>query len=281
MPDRMLREGARFSDRIESVSKDAELMFWRMVTVPDDFGIYYADPAQLRAAIWPKNPRNIRITDVTRWRDELARAGILAEFEVEGVRYVELLRFGQAEKLRQPRRRHPAPPREPDDPAQMRIQLSGLIPKEENRREGEGAEKPKPARREAPTPPPAQLCRRAAKPTLSQDEWLADVRARHPGIDIAAELNKAAADRQRKGKTLERGWFESHWLPGCSVAVDLTAGSRPAKALESEPEAWRMYLKDEYAGESWAESAAIYSWPEMPAHWRAKIAAEMATARIN
>jgi hypothetical protein len=263
MPDRTLRESARFSERLETVSKEAELMFWRMITVPDDFGVYYADPAQLRAAIWPMNKRNIRIADVARWRDELAQAGIIAQFEVSGMRYIELLRFGQAGKMKWPKRRHPAPPGIPEDPGQLKMELSAAPPPEAKRREEKRVGS---ARRATPAPENSQ-------------EWTERLRERYPHIDIDRELAAAMKNRQKAGKGLDRKWFEDHWLSNIGEAVVLdTQGGKAAPPIEPEPEAWRLYLKDRYEQEDWAETAACCEWAALPANWRAKIAREMREA---
>jgi hypothetical protein len=263
MPDRMVREAARFSTRLEKISPQAELMFWRLITVPDDYGIYYADPAQLRAAIWPTNPRNIRTTEVARWRDELAAAGIIAAFEVEGVRYIELLRFGQADKLKHPRRRHPAPPSTADDPAQLKMALDEPpVPKPKRREEkGESG-----ARRHTPTPE-------------SQEVWLARLRDQHPHLDIDAQLRAWLKYCQKQGKQGDRNHFEKHWLANLGLPVQYSdTRATGATSIEPEPEAWRMYLKDRYEGEEWAETAGCLEWSALPANWRAKICREMAKA---
>jgi hypothetical protein len=113
----------------------------------------------------------------------------------------------------------------------------------------------------------------------SQEDWLARLRTEHAHLDLDRELRAWSAYCQKQGKRPQRPHFEA-WLTNCGPAVELPGYSstgQPAH-VEPEPEAWKAYLKDRYEGETWAETAAVYHWPELPANWRAKIAREMARA---
>lgn len=276
MPDRLVREAARFSDRVEALSKDAELMFWRLITVPDDYGIFYADAAQLRSAIWPKNRRGIRIADVARWRDELAQAGVIAQFETDGVRYIELLRFGQ--KLTHPRRRFPARPCQPDDPAQLKMSLdpptgAPLVVSSKQKRSEEKGEKANGAKGAA-TPTPQKA---AAFPEPHQ--IIERLKRDWPHIDVQDELRKAGEVKRRQGANgVDLAWFEKHWLPAIGPVVNFTdyARTQPAAAhLEPEPEAWRAMLNERFHDEDWAKTAQSYPWPDLPRNFRERISREM------
>lgn len=261
MPDRKIREAARFSARLENVSREAELMFWRFLTVPDDYGIYPADPAELRSAIWPANRRHVRIPDVARWRDELVQAGVLGLFDADGARFVELMRFGQARGMKWPRRRFPRPPTAPPDaPGQEHLALEEPVkPTEEKEKRG------------------ARKARKPAPNTLeSQDSWLSGLQARWPAVDVKAELVKAL----RRKPDLERLWFAEHWLPNCSPQVDRKTLAAPAAAVEVEPEPddWRAVLAGSVYGPG--QERAVDCWAQLPPEARRFVFDELKRERV-
>ena len=94
MPDRMLWE--EFAARVDraALSDRAEAFIFRLYVKVDDFGVYFAEPKLVRAAVWPT--KSFRDADVVRVLDELERARLIARFAAsDGVRYLCLLRFRQ------------------------------------------------------------------------------------------------------------------------------------------------------------------------------------------
>lgn len=270
MPDRMVREAARFSSRVESVSQGAELMFWRLLTVPDDYGIYHADANLLRSAIWPKNPRNIRVTDITRWRDELVQAGMLAIFEHEGKAYIEVCNFGQ--KLKFPKRKYPPAPGGVRKPAAMPTPTPPEVTQEEERREEKGGGNQNASRQAAGSPAPAIF---SSPDSQSDESWVAQLQTQWPDLDVRRQLTLAHEDRRKRGKDLERTWFAQHWLPKVSPILRVSAALPPTPSIGPEPTGWRAWLADRYPGESWALSAATYEWTSLTPTYRGKIEREM------
>lgn len=108
----------------------------------------------------------------------------------------------------------------------------------------------------------------------SQDQWLKRLESKWPQIKLAKELQAAQTNRQLQGKKLERRWFEEHWLANITPVVEL-GQVQTAAAVAPEPEGWRVYLKDNYDDQSWAKSAAAYTWASMPGNWRDRLTREM------
>jgi hypothetical protein len=93
---RMIRKGFVDSDRVSALdSWFAECVFHRLLLVADDFGFYDARPAYLRAQLFSTKLDKVREADVSRALLECERAGLIRFYEVDGKRYLEVLRYGQ------------------------------------------------------------------------------------------------------------------------------------------------------------------------------------------
>lgn len=265
---RSFREGWLTSTKIDALRDDsAELFLFRLGLKADKNGVYHGEPDVIRAAVYPMQCSRRRLSDVARYRDKLAKAGLVRLWTAsDGRPYVQILNFRQ--KTQHERALFPLPPGEPDDTGQESLGLEDPPPpadppkKKQSKVKGEAAPRPT-------TPAPD-----------SQEEWLQRLRAAWPHLDLGQELTKAHRNRSLQGKKLERYWFETHWLPACSEVVVLEPMQPKAATItEEEPEAWRAYLRDTYAEESWAESAQMREWHELPANWRQRIAREMPARR--
>ena len=53
MPIRMLREGILESRSVSSLSDDGQILFYRLISIVDDYGRYEADPDILRVKCFP------------------------------------------------------------------------------------------------------------------------------------------------------------------------------------------------------------------------------------
>ncbi len=97
MPTRILREGILTSSRINALSPLAELFYRRLMTVADDYGRYHASPGTLRGACWPTCPERVTEKQIVEWLDECSSGSrpLLGLYEVEGLRYLEILNFSQ------------------------------------------------------------------------------------------------------------------------------------------------------------------------------------------
>ncbi len=96
-----------------------------------------------------------------------------------------------------------------------------------------------------------------------------------PALTIE-EIDRAAAQYRRvmpNGTRLTASALASNWGKCGPV------GSSASTAVPAEPEAWRVHLKDNHAGESWAESAAATPWADLPPQWREKILREFKPGR--
>ena len=97
MPSRIIREGINTSAKINALSPLAELFYRRLMTVADDYGRYYANPATLRGACWPTCPEKVTEKQVAEWLRECLASDnqLLIKYQHAGVEYIQIENFGQ------------------------------------------------------------------------------------------------------------------------------------------------------------------------------------------
>lgn len=93
MATRIIREGILRSEVINSLSPAAELFYRRLMTVADDYGRYYANPAILRPDCYPLQLDKVTEANVTAWRDECVSKGAIRLYG-DG-KYLEIPKFNQ------------------------------------------------------------------------------------------------------------------------------------------------------------------------------------------
>jgi hypothetical protein len=106
MPNRLLREGICTSDPINELTPEAEVMFYRLLVVADDYGYMDARPAILKAQCFPLKDVATP-TKIEQWLNALARVGLIVRYESEGKPY---LAIGKWEQRQRSRRKYPILP---------------------------------------------------------------------------------------------------------------------------------------------------------------------------
>lgn len=109
MPNRIVRDGALTSERINQIAKEpaVEITYRRVLSVVDDFGRFSAHPSILRAAIYPLMLDAYTDADITKHLEQCAGAGLIRLYRVEGKPYLEILNFNQ--RTRAMRSKYPPP----------------------------------------------------------------------------------------------------------------------------------------------------------------------------
>ncbi len=116
MANRMLRD-CTGSEAINTLTAHAEVFFYRLIMKADDFGSFYANPKLLKSYCYPFKSDTIRDADISRWIEELEKAGLIVVYTIAGKKYLNIKDFGQ--RLRTKNRKFPGPPEPPvDNPPQ-------------------------------------------------------------------------------------------------------------------------------------------------------------------
>lgn len=95
MPNRLLKEGITDSDKIDKLSPEAEVCFYRLLVVSDDLGRMDARPAVVRARCFPLKEQSNLSARIEIWLGELAKAGLLVRYVVAGQPFVEIANWDQ------------------------------------------------------------------------------------------------------------------------------------------------------------------------------------------
>lgn len=281
----ILREALVFpgilgSKKVCSMKPHAQLFYRNLMHACDGAGVFENDPKELCAYLYPTARDRVTKETVGRWLLECHQAGLITFHTDDNGRALgKFVTWLQRDTGRK-RRYHNGEtnPGELDelftsDPEKTHsAELSKTAtgpPSEVNRkgREGKGKAPEAPARPAAPAP--------ASNDIETESDWRKRLVLAWPNVDLNRELTAAAEDRRKRGKKLERAWFERHWLPNWSPTVNLDAHPTAATAIDPEPEGWRVYLKDRYDGEDWAYTAGLMAWAALPVAYRKRIAREM------
>ena len=107
MPNRVIRPWLD-SEAINSLSDAGEVFFVRLIMCVDDFGRFYGSPQLLKSYMYPL--KNMRASDISRLIAMCVKAGVIAEYEHEGKRYLQIIKFKQ--RLRKQKSIFPAPPQD-------------------------------------------------------------------------------------------------------------------------------------------------------------------------
>jgi hypothetical protein len=241
---RSYREGWLTSCRINALGSDsAELFLFRLGLKADKNGIYHGEPELLRTAVYPLQVSRRRLADVTRYRDECAKAGLLRLWNAaDGRPYVQILKFRQKTPLEKPI--HPLPPGEPDEAGQEHLGLRVEPP---------------------PRPPPTRKrskgnvwrAERADTHHEFTDGLLPEVQGRWPQYDVAAALRVArqyVRNRRGAGSPVTVEWFEEFWMPQCVKRREDGDGGRVGPV--AEPVGFAGWYRERYEkepGKPWAD----------------------------
>lgn len=108
---RRLYSGAIKGKRINAVSVQAEMVFWRLHMIADDFGNFEAEPDLLRAAAFVRRPE-ITTNALAIAMGELTAQALVARYEHDGDAYGHIVGFVamQPTKNGKRARRYPEPP---------------------------------------------------------------------------------------------------------------------------------------------------------------------------
>jgi hypothetical protein len=104
MANRVLRDYTD-SEKMNSLSFQAECFFVRLITKVDDFGSFHANPKLILAATFPM--KKVAEKDIEKWVLECQKQELLFTYTVKGKKYLRISNFGQ--RIRNMRNRFPNP----------------------------------------------------------------------------------------------------------------------------------------------------------------------------
>ena len=108
MPDRLINESIRTSEKINSLTWFQEVLFTRLLTAVDDFGRFDARPAILKASLFPLK-KDVTEQTIIDSLDKLAIIGLVNLYEVGGKPYLCLPTWADHQRVRNKRSKYPEP----------------------------------------------------------------------------------------------------------------------------------------------------------------------------
>lgn len=208
MPNRTIREGILHSPRVRSLEQGAQLFFYKLLLVVDDYGRFSATPYDLAAKC------DVPQQSVPGWLAATEAADLVATYEANGVQALAVKRFNQFKRAKYSK--WPAPPGEPEN-----IQQS---PK---KTEKTPLAIPEPEPEPNPPAPPAKPVR--VRPPeakgLSLDDLVAD------GLEAALAADWLAHRRAKKALLTRSAWdglkreaAKAHCSVGDAVSLAMQRG---------------------------------------------------------
>lgn len=210
------------SEQVAECSVNARLLFIGVWNFADDGGVIPRRPLQLKMQIFPADP--FTKEQIEGWTDELINAGLIHQFETEGVTYLWVTGWDKHQRIDHPNRKYPAPfgdsaERSENSPNAREDSQNVRSGRERIGRERIGEDK------ELPTEACGEICEDDISPPPQPDEptefefptegkagktWtlgqkkLAEYIAAYPSLDVHAELRAArqwVRDNPTKRKT--------------------------------------------------------------------------------
>lgn len=216
MPIRYLKPGVRDSEAIDALTPLAETMFYRLLVTVDDFGRYDARPAMIKSHCFPIKEA-VTAEDCRALLAELADAGLILVYEVDGKPYLQMLKWDNLPRAKESK--FPAPANictqmYADAPhAQTNVPLTETETETETQTENRKKTRDKPASIPAPDGVEESLwadflaIRKAKRAPLTATAMQAIEReASKAGWTLAQALSECCA----------RGWqgFKAEWVAG-------------------------------------------------------------------
>lgn len=234
MPNRIIRESARTSPTLARLSDGAERLFWRLITVADDYGRFDANPRVLLGQCFPLV--DVKLPMLIGRLRELIDVEAISLYSVEDRQYGVFVAWEKSQRKRDSKPKFPDPPQSavsggelPRAAADCRLSESRIREsRDESRETRVGQNGLRPPTAAAPTHTPAIVFTipedwleairkapsfRAVKGFQNPSWWQAELRANH-GVRFEDEIPKAQAyllsHPERHYKDYVRflhGWF--------------------------------------------------------------------------
>lgn len=121
MPNRILSEGIKTSEKIDQLSWFEEVLYYRLIVTADDYGCLDGRPIILRNSLFPTK-ESITKKSIEDAITKLATVGLVYRYEANGMPYLYLPEWELQQRVRNKRRKFPDP-----NQAAKRQQLDGQL----------------------------------------------------------------------------------------------------------------------------------------------------------
>ena len=175
MPKRCLKEEITTSERLASLSFEAEVLWYRLLVCADDFGRFDARPIIVRSRAMPL--RDVCLTDVGQWLDELAEKGLVQIYTWDDKPYLKICRWTERQRANASKFPDESGCYEKNDgqPSDKRPTTDGrTVPEERGARSEERGARKRGSRLSA-----------SWQPSADEVQW---AKSERPDLDVSAEI---------------------------------------------------------------------------------------------
>lgn len=110
MPNRIIKESICTSEDINSLSPEAETLFYRLIVKADDFGCYHGNIKIVKSTCYPLKADAIKDKQIADWLNELIKAGLIFIYTADdGKRYIKLAKWEKHQQKRATKPKFPLP----------------------------------------------------------------------------------------------------------------------------------------------------------------------------
>jgi hypothetical protein len=109
MPNRNIKESICTSETLDTLSANAERLFYRLIVQCDDFGRLEAKPPIVRAKCFPLKLDTITDAEVSTWLAELANAGLINLYINNKKLYLQMVTWAKYQRRRANYSKYPGP----------------------------------------------------------------------------------------------------------------------------------------------------------------------------
>lgn len=227
MPNRTLKEGITTSERLAQVSFEAETLYYRLLVCADDFGRFDARPIIIRSRAMPL--RDVGLSSVSQWTDELRTAALITVYEVDGRPYLQIAKWEQ--RTRANKSKYPDPANADPSESNTSAKNDRQLPVSRQTNDSRVSPEERGTRNEERGSAPAVGGRLPADWVLP-DDWRAWAQAERSDLD----LTKTAADfadywHAKPGKDGRKTDWLATWRRWVRNEKTARPGSREPAAL--------------------------------------------------
>ena len=108
MPNRIIRESCCTSTNLNQTTLGAECLFWRLMTVADDYGRFEAEARIIKGRCFPIRDA-VSVRQAGWWLQELVKTHLIILYEVNDKRYGHFVTWDKYQYVRAKHSKHPAP----------------------------------------------------------------------------------------------------------------------------------------------------------------------------
>jgi hypothetical protein len=103
--NRIIKESICVSRKINELSAEEEVFFYRLLVNCDDYGCFFGDPDVLSAKLFPR--RRYSDEKIRRWRDRLCTVGLIRKYRAEEADYIHVNKWDENQQVRARRHKFP------------------------------------------------------------------------------------------------------------------------------------------------------------------------------